>query len=75
MKANLFAFYDGYDRDTDERANKIVAQFGGEWIAQGSDFTERDIQWTLPSDRAEEASAALQAAGFRTTIKPNSYIN
>ena len=71
---NLFAFYtvtEGNLEMMDKAADHAMVEFAAKDIGRGTFLpkSERDIQWQLPADKAEAASAMLDKLGFRTKIK------
>jgi hypothetical protein len=60
-------FFDLPGSATDKVCHGIFETYGGEFVGAGTLLAsgERDVQYFVPNDRAEECRATLKKAGFR----------
>lgn len=78
MSKYVFAYYNAggqLSQARDKAAMSIMEARGGKhigkgiFVAEGEMYGERDIQYELEDDKAQDCVTALKKAGFRAEIK------
>lgn len=72
---SILAYFNGGPGDPlDKACRSIFEHHGGKSVGAGTNLTngERDVQYDVPFDRADECRTALRKAGFRLQPSPDS---